>query len=520
MKKSADSLGFVLLELMVALFTAAAILVAIVIQYSQYSRAQQSNANSLLHVAFAIAYSQYIDNNSTTILASSSSTSPYVISYAQLVAAGYINSTNTVSLNPSGFYPCAIILSDGYNLYPLIVDVSSSTSATASPNVYDQQFAIGSYAGVYGSSSISSYAGWSIAATSPYLSSTTVAQCLSGSTATVVQNSIVTYLALAPFYSQQLDQDISLHRTSDIVANNQLNKNILKTNISLANITSAGGYQYNSLVFNSGSKFMSYTKTGFNANSESAPNNNVLAQSFVPVNTITPGFGCNANIIGQIVASTQSYVIESATYGGSYSNSGDLVCEYNPVMCTLMTGSTATLVPYCYLPTKKTTINYNFSNGTTTSFKCPKNVPIAIDAHTYAQQYQATYTYNGTSLGAIIVPVSEALADGLLTSSTIAGTVSGQSVSYTANTGAASKIGTFYANNTLNCTNVCGAFHYTVSASSSSSCTCTVSSGNKVIINTFSYVTPVNTSYQSHQYFYQNNTLANVTCTNKTIIGP
>lgn len=87
----------------------------------------------------------------------------------------------------------------------------------------------------------------------------------------------------------------------------------------------------------------------------------VQAEAISPQQAVDSGSECAANELSTLKKQKDDDLVQ---LGGSIANE---ICTYSPVICRLYVNS-----DYCYLPTKKATINYH---PNTTSFTCPRPVP-------------------------------------------------------------------------------------------------------------------------------------------------
>lgn len=376
MKTLKRILGFTLIELMVALAVAAVLYNAMATYYFQSAQAQKDRANANLHRTIAQAYASYITDNYSAVMTAMSGNLA-VIPYSALP------SQYKTGITVSSFLPCALILKDssGKVLFPLIVDVTNTSYVPTSKAAVGANY-LGDYAAYLDGTIYKSNSGWSINTnTSPYFAA--LSSC---DYPNLVQKSLAINLVMAPFFMQP-NSDLSLNRVKDPYTIGSNNKNVEKSDIELgypSNPTIAN--RYNRIIFNDKALIANppYCASGlgdispYNISSNIICRNSTIRpmamQSVVANSAITIGSACATNDLGKLY-------VESALPNNNDPRS-NLVCSYNPVMCTLMNGNVNRTS--CYLSTSTETKTW--SNPTLPTLAAPTcaamdpNAPIAIAA--------------------------------------------------------------------------------------------------------------------------------------------
>lgn len=499
-------LGFTLLELMIALAIVSIIYETIATQYFNQQKTEMNRANAVLHQAFAQQYSDYIQDNYASIWSIIGTGTRAVIPYSTLVASGYASSL----YNINNFKPCAIILADqnSKTLFPLIVDVASSTTPNSKINSRSGSFYLGDYAGYYSGTIFTGNAGWSIdTTTSPYFTgSNPLSAC---DFPDLVQNSIATNLVLSPFFLQH-KSDIALSRYLDTSVVGPQNLNVDKADMVLgypANPIS--GNTYNRIFFSAEStlsskpycasgKSQAVNSTYYNESNVVCPNSDIATGGFLSkqASTLT---GASCTLIGKIISET-----------GNRNSSGKLICTYSPSMCSLLANAPRSS---CYLSDTTQTIRY-YPNAST--FTCPNPTPIAIDAGTNTQNlsFVICNSENGCGTNAdfhmgIQYNNNNAITTtALLTPQSVTTTVGNASVYTGASSTAMPLITSTY--NDANCSNICTKiYQYTGGVKMTSANECVCSGGGVPTM----YVTNISITGSNLNLNY-------VTCSNKNSVGP
>lgn len=505
------SRGFTLLELMMALAIAAIIYNTFMVQYLNNLAIQKNRANAVLHQGFAMEYSNYIQDNYAAIWSQISSGTVAVIPYSTLKTDGYSSGIYSTST----FTPCAIVLADSNSnmLFPLIVDVTGDTSYTPNVDSLNGAIYLGDYAAVYSNGTFNGYGGWNInMTTSAYFANSPLSAC---DFPNLVPNSIAINLVLAPFFMQH-QKDIGLSRILDASPLGLQNKNISQTDITLGypfNTDSA--HKYNRIFFSTDNTIAThpYCASGMSLSSASpyylesdvvCPNSRVVTNFINPKNSegVTLGSSCTTQLIGTI---TQDQ-------SGSDKTSG-LICSYNPLLCTLISGTSSST---CYLSTLTKMVKY-FMPPNTTTYTCPNETPIAIDAVTNQQLLNISYcqtdisTHNcGESLTTMVIPYSsKVVGSNILTYTSITTPIGNITASTGANSSSVPIITT--TGSSTECGQLCGLFSgSTYTSIDSSYCHCAIGNGAQINISYSNLFNLPGTNLGDTN-------LQSVTCSNQTI---
>lgn len=510
MRNSRISKGFTLLELMMALAIAAIMYNTFMVQYFNNLATQKSRTNAVLHQGFAIEYSNYIQDNYAAIWNQIGNGRVAVIPYSTLKTDGYSSGI----YNTSNFTPCAIVLADPNSnmLFPLIVDVTGNTSYVSPADSLNGAIYLGDYAAVYSNGRFNGYGGWNIdMTTSAYFTNSPLSAC---DFANLVPNSIAINLVLTPFFMQH-QKDIGLSRILDNSSLGSQNKNISQTDITLGYpFNSDLAHQYNRIFFSSDNTVATqpYCASGMSLGSTSPyylESNVVCSNSRLVTNFISPrnsegitlGGRCTNQLVGTI---TQDQ-------SGSDKTSG-LICSYNPLLCTLISKTSSST---CYLSTLTKMVKY-FMPPNTTTYTCPNETPIAIDAVTDQQLLQMSYCQSttndcsGATMMTVVIPYSsKVVGSNILTYTSIATPIGNIIASTGANSSSIAMIST--TSSSAECGQLCGLFKGSAYTSVDSKyCHCAIGNGAQINISYSNLLNLPGTNLGDSN-------LLSVTCSNLTV---
>lgn len=397
--KNMFSCGFTLIELMVTI-SIMAIIMVYAFPPDFFKKPLGVNYGNLVKQQ-GRSYFNYVSQNYVQLYnnAKSSSNNIVTIPYSTISSAGFNLAFSTT--DPYGNVPCLAVIynNQGSQLLDLVMYyVAGSNSTTINSTVaLDALNYLSGMAGIVNTTSntvTSAYNIWTMSTTANTFSG---ASSCGGS---LVNNSLVlniNFMNTSFAQSQQVDN--SLHRVLDSTnsVGTAANFNTMQTDLGLGYVASNSNLysgmflseSFNTqtspyLTSGANSQLTGAYKTGSESDIVLA-NVDFVAQSFQGVNTAIIGTGCSN--IGQLILNGTA---------NSQEISPILQCTYNPTLCPIVSGNSATQT--CYLPMFSTIVSYSQQSYT---FTCPSGLYLDLGGSiVYFQPYNssgALLTPNGLS---------------------------------------------------------------------------------------------------------------------------